>query len=202
MSQNLSRNDSLDTELVLAIRSGDDKAYEKLMNRYDDTVYFMILKMVTHKVLAKELTMEAFEKAYLNIQQFEPQFAFSSWLFRIAYNNTIDYLRRKKVTNRFFMNPFEDVKKSNLSCQESLLSDEDDPEQMMIKYENAIILRKVVSDLKPRYRRLLEMRYFREYSYAEIAMELNLPVGTIKVQLFRSRKLLFESLKNSPFSYS
>lgn len=197
MNQNLSANARRDANLVVAVRTGDDKAFKQLMNCYTDVIYFMILKIVNHKPLAKELTIESFEKAYINLNQYEPRFAFSSWLFSIAHNHTIDHLRKKKLNDGYFINTVLAYDGLECQVQEKVSSSLDNPEEALIRVENARLVRKLVSDLKPQYRVLLEMRYFEEYSYSEIASELNLPVGTIKVQLFRSRKLLYELMKNS-----
>ena len=198
MNPKLSENAMRDLKLVWSVRSGKMKAFEPLMDHYGSAIYFLILKIVKFKEIAIELTSEVFEKALLNIHQYEPDFAFSSWLFRIAHNHAIDYLRRKKVVECVHV-PSEILLRES-KYQGALLSNLDNPEEAMIKYENAKILRKIVSDLNPRYRVLLEMHYFGEYSYAEMASELKLPIGTIKVQLFRSRKVLFELLKNSEIS--
>lgn len=89
-----------DLVLVFAIRSGDLRAFDQLMNRYSDSVFYLIKKMVNYKEVAKELTIESFEKAFINLNQYEQQFAFGSWLFRIAHNHAIDYLRKKNANER------------------------------------------------------------------------------------------------------
>ena len=180
MHSNLSENARRDSTLVIAVRTGNHKAFKQLMNCYTEMIYFMILKMVNFKPLAKELTIEAFEKAYINLHQYESQFAFSSWLFSIAHNHTIDHLRRKKVNDVFFITTQTDRKGLESQVHETVSCSTDNPEEALIRLENAQIVRKLVADLKPQYRLLLEMRYFNEYSYSEIASELNLPVGTIK----------------------
>ena len=85
-----------DIELVERAKAGDEKAYAKLLSRYRDSIYFMLLKMVGSKIDAEDLTMEAFGKAFRNIELYSPSYAFSTWLFKIASNNGIDFLRRKK----------------------------------------------------------------------------------------------------------
>ena len=191
-----------DLLLVIAIRSGDLRAFDQLMNRYSDPVFYLILKMVNYKEVAKELTVESFEKAFINLHQYEQQFAFGSWLFRIAHNHTIDYLRKKNTDDKYVVSRSDDPKFRQSAGPDNFLSDTDNPEEALIKDENKITLRKFISGMKPLYRIPLEMRYFGECSYSEIASELNLPVGTVKMQLFRSRKLLCQLLKNSEISYS
>jgi RNA polymerase sigma-70 factor (ECF subfamily) len=97
INPSLSGNARHDVELVMAAREGDEKAFVALMRRYKDTIYFMLLKMVNNKTDAEDLTIEAFGKAFINIHQYAPQFAFSTWLFRIASNNAIDFMRKKRA---------------------------------------------------------------------------------------------------------
>ena len=197
INPNLSENAKRDVELVIAAGSGDQKAYAQLMKRYKDAIYFMLLKMVNNKTDADDLAIEALGKAFTNIHQYEPNFAFSTWLFRIASNNAIDFLRKKRAVTV----PLEPIvgndESIGIEYNYNIRSDDDSPEEAFIKEQNSKLLHKAVSSLKPRYRTLLELRYFKEYSYSEIAEELNLPLGTVKVQLFRSREMLFDILKNA-----
>ena len=96
INPNLSENAKRDAELIVAARSGVEKAFAQLMSRYKDAIYFMLLRMVKNKMDAEELTIEAFGKAFTNIHQYEPQFAFSTWLFRIAYNRAVDHLQKRE----------------------------------------------------------------------------------------------------------
>ena len=200
INPNLSGNALIDLELVIAARSGNGQAFTQLMKRYKDAIYFMLLKMVNNKEDAEDLAIEAFGKAFTNIHQYEPQFAFSTWLFRIASNNAIDHMRKKKVnTVPLNVSPAQN-QNGAFEYNYNAHSESDNPEDAFIKEQNARVLRKAVSALKPRYRNLLELRYFKEYSYSEIAEELNLPLGTVKVQLFRSREMLFELIKKTEIS--
>jgi RNA polymerase sigma-70 factor (ECF subfamily) len=196
VSQGPSGNARRDIELVEAARNGSEKAYADLMKRYKDTIYFMLLKMVNNRTDAEDLTIEAFGKAFTNIRQYTPQYAFSTWLFRIASNNAIDFMRKKKaITVPLETNPSD--RQVSGEYNYNARAEGYNPEENIIRDQNALILRKMVARLKPRYRKLLELRYFQEYSYDEIAKELDLPLGTVKVQLFRSREMLFELLKNN-----
>lgn len=197
INPNLSDNARHDIDFVNAARSGDDRAFTQLMKRYKDAIYFMLLKMVNNKTDAEDLTIEAFGKAFANIRQYEPQFAFSTWLFRIASNNAIDHLRKNKIVTVPLEPLANNDKSAGIEYNHNAQTESDTPEEAFIKEQNSKLLRKAVSTLKPRYRTLLELRYFKEYSYSEIAEELDIPLGTVKVQLFRSRELLFELLKNT-----
>ncbi|MBN2164833.1 MAG: sigma-70 family RNA polymerase sigma factor [Marinilabiliaceae bacterium] len=195
INPNLSDKAKYDLELVHKAVAGDQKAFAELMGRYRDAIYFMLLKMVNNKSDAEDLTIEAFGKAFKNIQQYSPNFAFSTWLFKIASNNCIDYLRKKRTNFVSIDGGIGDDKDNEPTIH--LRDDTPDPEEHLIKGQKAILMRTIVKKLKPRYRTLIELRYFKEYSYEEIAVELDLPIGTVKAQLFRARELLFQTLKNS-----
>jgi RNA polymerase sigma-70 factor (ECF subfamily) len=195
LHSNLSVKAQHDYKIVIKAIDGDQKAYEELFKRYKEAIYYMLLKMVNNKVDAEDLTFEAFGKAFRNLKQYSPKFAFSTWLFKIASNNCIDFLRkRRNNTVSIDRNDYDDSEKSYVV---TLVSDGLNPEQVIVKEQEAMIMRQKVSLLKERYRRLVELRYFKEYSYEEIADELSLPLGTVKAQLFRARELLLKSLKNS-----
>jgi len=193
INPNLSEKGKHDYKLVLLALKGNEKAYAELLDRYKDAIYYMLLKMVNNKSDAEDLTIEAFGKAFKSIEQYTPNYAFSTWLFKIATNNCIDFIRKKKA-NLISLDQNADDQ-DNLGTP--LQSDSPDPEEDMIKSQRVALMRDVVSKLKPRYRTLIELRYFREFSYEEIAEELSLPIGTVKAQLFRARELLYNILKNS-----
>lgn len=193
INPNLSDKAQYDYRLVLSAINGDQKAYEKLFKRYKDAIFFMLLKMVNNKNDAEDLTFEAFGKAFRNIKQYSPQYAFSTWLFKIASNNCIDFLRKKKGNTISIDGKDDSENERSITLESNSLN----PEQDFIKNQKAKIMRNEVSRLKERYRRLIELRYFEEFSYEEIAEELKLPIGTVKAQLFRARELLFNTLKDS-----
>jgi RNA polymerase sigma-70 factor (ECF subfamily) len=183
-----------DFELVELAQKGDQSAYTQLMSRYKDAIYYMILKMINNTSDAEDLTIEAFGKAFRNIENYSPQFAFSTWLFKIASNNCIDYMRKKKTKQVSIHGTASDQQEQGDGINEetslSFQSDLPDPEEAMIKEQKQKLMRELVKQLKPRYRQLIELRYFKEFSYDEISQELELPIGTVKAQLFRARELL------------
>lgn len=192
---NLSYKAKYDYDLVQKALGGEQNAFAELMDRYRDSIYFMLLKMVQNKDDADDLTIEAFGKAFNRLDLYTPNFAFSTWLFKIASNNAIDFIRRKK--------------KNTISIDQAVGGDDGDemymdlksdgltPEELSIKEQKIKIMRQVVAKLKPRYRQLVEMRYFEQLSYEEISEKLDLPLGTVKAQLFRARDLLLEILKGT-----
>ena len=98
LNPNLSLKAQQDVELVQKAKLGDQQAYGELLGRYRDAIYFMLLKMVNNPIDAEDLTIEAFGKAFKNIDQYAPNFAFSTWLFKIATNNCIDFIRKKRTS--------------------------------------------------------------------------------------------------------
>jgi RNA polymerase sigma-70 factor (ECF subfamily) len=188
MVSELSNKAKQDFVLVQKARTGDQHAYAQLLNRYWDSVFYMILKMAHNKDDAEDLTIEAFGKAFKFIHNYEPDFAFSTWLFKIANNNAIDFVRKQHTKTISIDSQGRDANEEN---PVQLQSDTLDPEEVMIHKQKSDFLKTIVKELKPRYSRLVELRYFEEYSYEELAETLNLPIGTIKAQLFRAKELLY-----------
>lgn len=179
-----------------AIEDGDQKAYAELMKNYRDSLYFMLLKMTNNPHDAEDLTIEAFGKAFKKLHQYTPDYAFSTWLFKIASNNCIDFIRKKKKYT-FSIDANYDDNETGTEMASKIPSQTLDPEEELVKKQKIKLMHEVVEKLKPHYRTLIELRYFKEYSYDEIATELNLPLGTVKAQLFRAREFLYQILKNS-----
>jgi RNA polymerase sigma-70 factor (ECF subfamily) len=191
INPNFSANAANDFNLVIRAKDGDQKAYADLMQRYKDSIYYMVLKMVNNKDDAMDLTVETFGKAFENIERYKPDFAFSTWLFRIATNNCIDFIRKKRL---------------NLVSIHSVVDDEGDerplqiksetlnPEEFSIKKQQNEQLKLLVDRLPSRYKTLIILRYYDELSYEEIAQQLDIPLGTVKAQLFRARDFLYNTL--------
>lgn len=185
-----------DFELVrTALEKGDQNAYAELMRNYRDALYFMMLKMTNNQQDAEDLTIEAFGKAFKNLRQYTPDYAFSTWLFKIASNNCIDFIRKRKLNENISVN-FHDLPDSGDSLADILPAGSRNPEEDIIRKQKIEALRSVIEKLKPHYKKLIELRYYEERSYEEISVELDLPIGTVKAQLFRAREFLYHILKN------
>ncbi len=195
LNPNLSLKAQQDMDLVVKARKGDQLAYGELLGRYRDAIYFMLLKMVNSPIDAEDLTIEAFGKAFKNIDQYTPNYAFSTWLFKIATNNCIDHIRKKRASHVSLDQTLDG--EDSLLPSAMIQADTLDPELTMINKQKVKHMRNIVSKLKPRYRQLVELRYFKEFSYEEIATELDIPIGTVKAQLFRARELLLNILSRS-----
>ena len=189
LNNNLSEKALYDYKVVKRAITGDEKAYAELFKRYKDSVYFMILKMVNNRTDAEDLMFEAFEKAFASLNYYSPQ------LFKIASNNTIDFIRKKKA--KIVSLDKDDINPDDRGYINSVPADVLTPEEETIRKQRAEFMREKVAMLKGRYRQLIELRYFEEYSYEEIAQELAIPLGTVKAQLFRARELLLNILQNT-----
>jgi RNA polymerase sigma factor (sigma-70 family) len=186
VNANFTPNAKNDYMLVQKARGGDQKAYADLMQRYKDSIYFMSLKMVNNKEDAMDITVETFAKAFEKLDKYQPEFAFSTWLFRVATNNCIDFLRKKKLNTVSINNMMDEEDDRPLQIKADVLN----PEETSIKKQQSEELKVLIESLPPRYRNLLTLRYFDELSYEEISQQLDLPLGTVKAQLFRAKYLL------------
>ncbi len=188
-----------DYELVLLARDkGDQKAYASLLELYKEAVYYMLLKMTRNTVDADDLTIEAFGKAFRNLKDYSPEYAFSTWLFRIATNNCIDFIRKQRMQTMSMDDDGEDGKGYVSKEIKNMASQSFSPEEEMINEQQKKYIREIVLKLKPNYRQLVEMRYFDEMSYEQISQALNMPMGSVKAKLFRARNLLQEIIKKYP----
>ncbi len=187
INTNFTENAKNDFYLVVKAREGDQKAYADLMVRYKDSIYFMILKMVNNREDAMDLMVETFAKAFEKLHKYQPDYAFSTWLFRVATNNCIDFIRKKKLSTMSIHGMMdEDGDEKPLQIKADTLN----PEETSIKKQQTRELKQLIEGLPLRYRNLITLRYFDELSYEEIAQQLDLPLGTVKAQLFRARYLL------------
>lgn len=190
ITNGLSDNAAADLALVEEARKGNEKAFARLMNRYRDSIYFMLLKMVSNPSDAEDLTIEAFGKAFRNLDSYTPKFAFSTWLFTIATNNCVDFIRKKQMSPA----PFDSYQDNLDNVTVNIQSDLPDPEESLINHQKIAALKDIINQLKPRYRTLIQLRYYKEYSYEEIAAELKIPLGTVKAELYRAKTLLYNIL--------
>lgn len=176
-----------------ATKEKNEQAFAMLMERYKKPVYHMILKMVRNVDDAEDLTIEAFAKAFKNLDRFKKDYTFSTWLFRIATNNSIDFIRKKRLETMSLDTSYQDESGENVSID---LPDKDlDPQEKAIKSQKKELVQMFVTKLPAKYQRLVRLRYFKEFSYEEIARELDAPLGTIKAQLHRARELMYELVK-------
>ncbi|HAS41010.1 RNA polymerase subunit sigma-24 [marine bacterium AO1-C] len=178
----------------LAKETGDQKAYAELMDRYRKPLYHTMLKMVKNTDDAEDLTIEAFAKAFKGLSKFKKEYTFSTWLFRIATNNCIDFIRKKKLETLSISSSFKDDNGEEVGLD--IKDGNRDPQEEAIRSQKIEVMQMIVSKLPPKYQRLVRLRYFQEFSYDEIAKEIEIPLGTVKAQLHRAKELLFDMIKD------
>lgn len=191
INNELSKKGKRDLKLLKdALNTGNPAAYSELLRLYRDPIYFMLYEKLNDQELAKDLTIESIGKAFKKLHLYTEKFAFSTWLYTIARNHTIDYLRKNKLPTVSIekMLVGVDGKKTNFDIK----SDDLQPDLFLEKKQRIAILRHIVENLKPKYRDLVKLRYFKEMSYEEISDELSMPLGTVKALLYRSREQLFK----------
>ena len=177
-----------------AVKEDDEQAFAMLMDRYKRPVYHMVLKMVRNVDDAEDLTIEAFAKAFKNLHRFKKDYTFSTWLFRIATNNAIDFIRKKRLETMSLDTSFTD---DNGEAVQIDVEDKNlNPQEEAIKSQKIELIQLFVTKLPAKYQRLVKLRYFEELSYEEIAQELDAPLGTVKAQLHRARELMYDLVKN------
>ncbi len=194
LKNRLSEKGQRDFVIIERAVKGDQGAYAELLDLYRESIYYLVLKMVNSSEFAEDLTIEVFGKAFSNLKQYQPNYAFSTWLYRIATNNCIDFIRKQRISTTSIDSAFDDGEgeKMHIQIKDSGLN----PEEKAIKKQKVKYLRQVVKKLKPHYSKLIELRYFKELSYEEIADEMEMPLGTVKAQLFRAREFLAKILSN------
>ncbi len=185
-----------DRALIQAALNGDEKAYETLLSKYKNLVYTIMIKMVRNPQEAEDLTQEAFMKAFNSLASFNEEFAFSTWLMKIATNNCIDFLRKKKLRTYSIHEP---IQYKDEKVEIDIADTEPSPEKSLLQEERKKVLENAIKELPERYRYVIILRHKEEKSYEEIAEILNLPLGTVKAQIFRAREMLNKKLKQIIF---
>lgn len=197
-SENISKTKSDDNILINKALAGDQTAYEKLMKKYYQLIYNLIFRMISRKEDVEDLTQEAFIKAFNSLHNFDRQFAFSTWLFKIATNNAIDYLRKKKL-NTFSID--REIESEESDYKFEIPDNENKPDRVIIEDERKKILDEAIESLPPKYKEVILLRHKMDKEYEEIAKELKLPLGTVKAHIFRGRELLNKYLKDKIKNY-
>ncbi len=186
-----SANALTDLKLVEAAKLGNQKAYTDLMSRYQNAVYFLILKMVHNKDDAMDVTLDTFGKAFEKLDKYQPIFAFSTWLFRVATNNSIDFIRKQKLqTIPIDEGNSNDDDGNFYFTIRSIKDNNPNPEENSVKKQEFENVKNIINQLPLRYKTIFSLRYFDELSYEEISEQLDIPMGTVKTRLFKCRDLL------------
>lgn len=186
-----------DIDLVYQTLAGDSRAFAPLTDRYRDAIYNLLFKMVHNSEDTLDLTLLAFSKAFQSLHRYNEEYAFSTWLYRIAINNCIDFVRRKKLPISPLDSSIEDDEGNTVAPQ--IASVDLTPEENLERTQRILFAKELIGKLSPKYRPLIEMFYLQEKSYEEIAQQLNLPLGTVKAQLFRAKEMMTKFTQPSVF---
>ncbi len=187
-----------DLRLIKQALNGQQKAFDQLRIKYYDSIFNLINRMIREKQEVEDLTQEAFIKAFISLSNFNNEYAFSTWLFKIATNNAIDYVRKRKLQTFSINKPIES-EDSDYSFE--LPDTELEPDQRLITSQRLNMLNEAMNSLPSKYRQVILMRHVDEKEYRDIAKELKLPLGTVKAHIFRARELLYKQLKSKMRHY-
>jgi RNA polymerase sigma factor (sigma-70 family) len=187
-----------DAMLVEQAINGDEKAYNKIVEKYHRALYYHISKMIRNSDIVEDLIQEIFSKAFSNLGSYNTNYAFSTWLYRIATNHTIDYLRKKKLNTYSIDEPIS-TKEGDMKME--LPDESQKTDDLVIRKQRYNIIKEAMRQLPDKYRKVIEMRHMEEKSYQEIADILDLPLGTVKAHIFRARELLYKYLKDKRGSF-
>lgn len=182
-------SDSLWVQRTLA---GDPQAFGELVRRYERDVFNLAYRMLNERGEAEDAAQEAFMRAYVNLDRYDPERPFKTWLLSITSNHCIDRLRRRRLTWLSLEEP--------LPPHPALTSDIPGPEEAMLTHERNLLVQEMLTGLSPDYRLAVVLRYWYDLSYAEIAEMLGTTESAIKSRLFRARQALAEYLESRPVS--
>lgn len=181
----LNINSAADRDLVVSAARGFEGSFEELVKRYQRPIAAYVYRMVGDYDAALDLTQEIFVKIYGSLSRYRPEFKFSTWIYRIAHNAAIDYLRRNNGRERSLVSGTESDH-YDLSIRSEGLS----PEQQSERAERRVEIEAVVRSLPTAYRELIVLRHSQDLTYEEIVEVTGLPLGTVKNRLFRAREMM------------
>lgn len=176
-----------DSELIEVIHTKNKEAYRELFARYQKKLFAYILHLVGSREESEDILQNVFVKTYKSIDHFDQTRKFSSWIYRIAHNEAVNYLKRK--SKRYTVS-WEDISTSKDKLDTSTL--EELPEDRMMHKEIAKDIDEALEKIPPKYQHILRLRYFDEMSYDEIGVLLQKPVNTVGTLINRAKKKLLE----------
>jgi len=179
-------------ELIEKALNGDQGAFTQLLNRHKRLAYQLAVGIVKNPTLADDLVQESFIKAFAALDRYNPQYAFTTWLCKIVTNHCLDHLRRKKIQACSLDEPIEG---RSGTIKREIPDWSRNPEWLLLRKQRTLSIDQAIDSLPPRYRRVIVLRHKEDRSYEDIADILNIPLGTVKAQIFRARELLKKKLK-------
>lgn len=174
--------------LVQQAKNGDQKAFSTLLNSFWKEVYHFQFNKCKNEDESEDITIKTFARAFDKIKSFDDKYQFKSWLFTISNNIYIDHLRKKKTETISLSKNSHEIHK--------IVDEEPSPADQLIQEQNLAQLKAYIRQLKPHYQEVINLRYFQEFSYKEIAESLDEPMNNIKVKLLRAKKLLAEIINS------
>ncbi len=185
--------DPISPQLIRDAIAGDQKAYAEIVHRYRNQIYSLILRMVRRREEAEDLTQETFIKAFNALASFNAEYAFSTWLYKIAVNNCIDHFRKKRLKTFPIDNP---ITAKDGELQREFPDQEAGPDAGLMEKERRLTIEEAIASLPEKYRQAIILRHAQDKSYEEIAVVLGIPIGTVKVRIFRAREMLKKKLRD------
>lgn len=189
----ISESQQEDFTAIRKVLAGDTSGFTFLENKYHKIIASLIRKMVKNEEDVQDLTQETFIKAFNALENFNFGFSFSSWIYKIASNTCIDFLRKKRFQTVSLNQPV-----AGSDDEENVFEIKDDsyiPDMNVLSEERVKILKEAIEKLPENYKQIIKLRHEKELDYTEISEKLNLPLGTVKAHLFRARKSLYSMLK-------
>ena len=187
----MNAEDKSDYELIDDSISGDEDAFGILMGRYENSLYGLIFKMVRNHEETQDLVQEAFIKSYNALESFNKQYSFSTWLFKIASNNCIDHLRKRRLKTTSIDAP---IRTDEGSISQDIPDNSYSPERDSLRNEMFDSVNSIIDELPEKYKKVINLRHKEDKSYEEIAQALDIPIGTVKARIFRAREILKKSI--------
>ena len=188
-------HDLTDGELLAKAIAGREDSFEEIVRRYQRPITNYVYRMVGSYDAALDVTQEVFIKVYNSLDKYSSEYKFSTWLYRIAHNAAIDWMRRNSVVQQSL-----EAENADGAYQLQIESPQPSPEQMRERSEWRQEIESVVKCLPTVYRELILLRHTQDLSYDEIAEVLNLPLGTVKNRLFRAREMMREMFVERGFT--
>ena len=177
-----------DRKLAAQAAKGRDAAFRELLCRYERPVFSLIFRMVRDRALAEDLAQETFIRAFRAISSYNPRYKFSSWIFKIANNHTIDHLRKRRLdTVSIDGSPHAVTGEEEAQTRLVVESTGEAPDRYVEQRELGSQIEQAIGELRPEYRTAVLLRHIEGYSYEEIADIMDLPLGTVKTYLHRAR---------------
>jgi RNA polymerase sigma-70 factor, ECF subfamily len=184
----------IDTRLVRLSRSGDRRAFSELVDMYKDKIYYLAYRMLNNVQESEDVVQETFLRVFKNLDRYDEKQKFSTWIYRIATNLSIDQLRKRKAAYSLDAGMAADGEGTDYYS--TLASTDPTPESQLILTETQRTIRRAIDQLPEKYKSVVILRYMHDMSLQEISEVLDMPVTTVKTRVHRGREYLRKRLEN------